>query len=304
MTISVFADMSALMARGDGLVLLAHGDELTGLHDLWSAWVADPFVVLALVVSCWWYAKGTRTVWRSAGRGQVVAGWQVTMFALAISTIVVALISPVDPLADELFSVHMFQHVLLTLVAAPLFALSSPLQTMAWGLPAGLRRGLGRWQGRVRRTLHHPALPGIGLAVFTIVFTAWHLPVLYDTAIRSDAVHALEHVTMLASALAFWAPIVRPRRTDAGAGVVLLFISMIASGLLAALLVFAPTPWFAHDDTLVWGLTRLQDQQAAGAVMWVLGGTIYVASGAIAAMRWLRMDEEANRRLDRRAHAT
>jgi cytochrome c oxidase assembly factor CtaG len=285
------------------MVLLAHGGELTGPHDLWASWSFDPVVLTAIVVSCWWYAAGVRALWRSAGPGGAVTRAQAAAFALAIAVVVIALVSPLDPASEALFSVHMTQHVLLTLIAAPLFVLGSPLHVMAWGLPTPLRRRVGRWQGRIRRPLSHPALPGVDLAVFTAVFTAWHIPVLYDAAIADDAVHAVEHVTMLLAALAFWAPIVRPRRTNAGVGVLLLFVSMIASGLLSALLVFAPTPWYAHHDITAWGLTRLADQQAAGAVMWVLGGTIYVASGAMAVMRWLRLDDETARRTERDAAA-
>ncbi|MBW3603500.1 MAG: cytochrome c oxidase assembly protein [Actinobacteria bacterium] len=280
--------------------ILAHGGELTGPHDLWSSWSWDPLVLAAIVASCWWYHAGVHALWRSAGHGGVVSRARAASFALAIVVIVVALVSPSDAASDALFSVHMTQHVLLTLVAAPLLVVSAPLQVMAWGLPPTLRRAVGRWQGRVRRLLAQPALPGIGLAVFTAVFTLWHLPVLYDAAITNDTVHALEHATMLGSALAFWAPIVQPRRTHQGFGVLLLFISMIASGILSALLVFAPTAWYTHDDTLAWGLTRLQDQQAAGAVMWVLGGTIYVVAGAVAMMRWLHSDEQAARRVEHR----
>ncbi|CAN5850567.1 cytochrome c oxidase assembly protein [soil metagenome] len=283
--------------------VLAHGGELTGPHDLLSSWSWDPFVLVAIVTSCWWYHAGVHALWRSAGHGGVVSRARATSFALAIVVVIVALVSPVDPASDALFSVHMTQHVLLTLVAAPLFVHSAPLQVMAWGLPQGLRRRVGRWQGRVRRLLTNPALPGIGLAVFTVVFTGWHIPALYDAAITNDTVHALEHATMLGSALVFWAPVIQPRRTNPGLGVLLLFISMIASGILSALLVFSPTPWYAHDDTLAWGLTRLADQQAAGAIMWVLGGTIYVVSGAIAVMRWLRLDETTAQRMERRAVA-
>lgn len=284
-------------------VVLAHGGELTGPHDLLSTWSWDPLVIAAIITSCWWYAAGVRTLWRSAGVGGFVSRGQAAAFAAGIAVVVVALVSPVDPASEALFSVHMAQHVLLTLVAAPLFVVGSPLQVIAWGLPPTLRRRAGRWQGRLRRLLSHPALPAAGLATFTAVFTAWHVPVLYDAAIADDAVHATEHVTMLLSALAFWAPVVRPRRTNPGAGVLLLFVSMIASGTLSALLVFAPTPWYTHDDTAAWGLTRLADQQAAGAVMWVAGGAIYVASGAIVVMRWLRLDDETARRADRGATA-
>lgn len=278
--------------------VLAHGGAVTGPHDLLSAWTFDPLVVSAVALTGWWFGAGVRSAWRSAGRGGAVSAGQVAAFALALVTIVVALVSPVDAASDLLFSVHMTQHVLLTLVAAPLFVLAAPLQVMGWGLPPGPRRAAGRWQGRLRRLLWHPALPGVGLTVFTAVYVLWHVPVLYDAAITNDVVHALEHATMVGAALAFWAPIVRPRRTNPGVGVLLLFISMIASGILSALLVFAPVGWYGHDATAAWGLSRLEDQQAAGAVMWVLGGAIYVGAGAAAVMRWLRLDERTARRFE------
>lgn len=273
--------------------------QLTGPDDVARAWSVDPLVLVALLLTCWWYGRGARTVWRSAGRGQAVSRGQVAAFAGGTVTVVVALISPVDPLSEALFSAHMTQHVLLTLVAAPLYVISAPLQTMAWGLEPALRRRMGRWQGRLRAVLWSPALPGLGLALYTVVFTAWHVPAAYNAALRSDAVHALEHATMLGAALAFWAPIVRPRRTHGGAGVVLLFVSLIASGVLAALLVFAPTPWYAHPPTAAWGLTRLEDQQVAGAVMWVGGGIIYLVAGVIVLMRWLRIDAAITARRER-----
>jgi putative membrane protein len=271
-----------------------------GPHGLLSAWSFDPLVLTAVIASCWWYRTGVRALWRSAGRGAVVSRWQVAAFAAAVGIVVVALISPLDPLSAALFSAHMAQHVLLTLVAAPLLVLSRPLQTMSWGLPSHMRRRLGRLEGRMRRLLAHPGLPGLGLALFSLVFTLWHVPALYDGALVSDGIHALEHSTMLASALALWAPIIHPRRTHAGVGVVLLFVSLIVSGVLAALLVFSPTPWYAHAHTQDWGLTRLADQQLAGAVMWVLGGAIYVIAGALVLMHWLRTDERTVQRHERR----
>lgn len=284
------------------MTVIAHGGALTGPHDLLSAWSWDPLVLTAVVVACWWYRTGVRALWRSAGAGGVISRRQVIAFAGAVATAAIALVSPVDALSEALFSAHMTQHVLLTLVAAPLFVLSAPLQPMAWGLPSGLRKRVGRWQGHVRRALAHPSLPGVGLAVYTLVFTLWHVPALYDAAITSDPVHALEHATMLGSALALWAPAIRPRRTHGGVGVMLLFISLIASGGLAALLVFSPTPWYAHTDTQHWGLSPLADQQLAGAIMWVMGGAIYVVAGAAVLMHWLRTDERAIQRRYRPAH--
>lgn len=101
-------------------------------------------------------------------------------------------------------------------------------------------------------------------------------------------------------AAAFAGGVLRPRHTHPSAGVVPLSVSMIASGLLAVLLVFAPSAWYAHAATRVYGLTPLQDQQAAGATMWVFGGIVYVVSGAAVLVRWLRADQRLAARRERR----
>jgi putative membrane protein len=280
-------------------MVLARAGALVGPGDLLTAWSLDPFVLLGLVVSTWWYVTGVQSLWRSAGSGQVVTRGQVAAFLGGVGAVFIALISPLDALSGVLFSAHMSQHLLLTLVAAPLFVVAAPLQGMAWGLPVKLRRRASRLQGGLRRALQRPALPAVGLALFTFVFMLWHIPALYNAALRNELLHAAEHATMLGSALAFWWPIARPRRTHAGAGVFLLFISLVASGLLAALLVFSPHAWYAHPATQAWGLSPLEDQQLAGAVMWVPGGAVYVIAGAAVVMRWLRIDEELAARTQR-----
>lgn len=282
-------------------MVFAYSGALVGPHDLLTAWSLEPFALLGLLMATWWYTTGVRSLWRSAGSGQVITRGQAAAFLGGVAAVFIALISPLDALSGVLFSAHMSQHLLLTLVAAPLFAVAAPLQGMAWGLPPRLRRRASRLQGGLRRTLQHPALPALGLALFTVVFTLWHIPALYNAALRSEPLHVVEHATMLGSALAFWWPIARPRRTHAGAGVFLLFISLVASGLLAALLVFAPRAWYAHPATEAWGLSPLEDQQLAGAVMWVPGGAIYVVAGAAVLMRWLRIDEELATRAQRSA---
>lgn len=273
--------------------------ELVTPGNIAGAWSWDPLVLTALISGGWWYLTGVRALWRSAGRGDVVTVGQASAFGAALVTFAVALVSPLDQLGSALFSAHMTQHVLLTLVAAPLLVLSRPVQVMPWGLPPWLRRRAGRWSGRLRRLLAHPALPAIGLGAFSLVLVSWHVPALYDAALASDAVHALEHLTMTGGAVALWAPIIRPRRTHAGVGVVLLFVSLIISGVLAALLVFSPSPWYAHPVPAAWGITRLADQQLAGAVMWVLGGALHVVAGALVLMAWLHADERSALRRER-----
>jgi putative membrane protein len=101
------------------VVVLAHGGELTGPHDLLSTWSWDPLVIAAILAASWWYGNGIRALWRSAGTGALVSRAQALAFALAVGVVAVALVSPMDPASEALFSVHMTQHVLLTLVQAP-----------------------------------------------------------------------------------------------------------------------------------------------------------------------------------------
>ncbi len=280
------------------MTVLAHGGLPVAPHDLTGAWSLQPLVLLGLLASTWWYVTGVRTLWRSAGAGRVITRTQVAAFLAGVGALFAALVSPIDALGGTLSSGHMGQHLLLTMVAAPLVALAAPLQAMAWALPARQRRRTSRLQGRLRRVLGRPALPALGLAAFTLVFTLWHVPALYNAALRSELVHVIEHATMLAAALGFWWPVVRPRRTHASAGVLLLFVSLIASGMLAVVLVFAPRAWYAYEATKAWGLSPVEDQQLAGAVMWVLGGIVYVVAGVAVLVRWLRLDEQHAVRAD------
>jgi putative membrane protein len=282
------------------MTVLAHAGAIVGPHDLLSVWSLEPFVLGGAILFLWWYTTGVRSLWRAAGKGQVASYPQVTAFYAGVATVLIALVSPLDALSAVLFSAHMSQHLLLTLVAAPMIAWAAPLQVMAWALPPRLRRRASRLQAGLRGALKHPSLPALNLALFTLVFMLWHIPELYDAALYSEPLHIVEHATMLGSGLAFWWPIARPRRTHAGLGVFLLFLSLVASGLLAALLVFAPHAWYNYEATEAWGLSALQDQQLAGAVMWVPGGAVYVIAGAAVLMRWLRADEELASRAQRR----
>ncbi|MGH8895861.1 MAG: cytochrome c oxidase assembly protein, partial [Egibacteraceae bacterium] len=141
--------------------------------------------------------------------------------------------------------------------------------------------------------------------VYTLTWAAWHVPALYNAALRSDAVHAVEHTTMLAAAFAFWGPILRPRRTPVWVGPLLLAGAAIQGGILAALLVFSPRVFYAHGAaTTLWGLDPLSDQALAGVIMWVPGGIVYLIAAATLLVRWLDRDAaEADAASDRAREA-
>lgn len=265
-----------------------------------SAWHPDPLPLIAVAAAALVYTRGVRRLWQAAGAGEVVSPRRVAAFGGGLAIVVLALVSPLEPLADTLFSAHMVQHLLLALVGPPLVLLGRPTVVVIRGLGDRQRRRVGRWHGRLRRvTARAPILPVVAVAVYVVVLWVWHVPAVYDATLSHPLVHHLEHVTLLVAAAGFWWPIVEPRRTPAWTAPLMLLVAAIAGGLLSVLLTFADTPWYAAHQSAVaqWGLTTLEDQQLAGAIMWVPGGMIYLLAAAIAFVRWLEADERATRRL-------
>jgi putative membrane protein len=204
------------------------------------------------------------------------------LLAAGTAVVAVALGPALHRAADELFSAHMVQHLLLVTVASPLLVAAAPGPAHLRWAPRVARRSLGRRIGHVRRILsrrHMVAAIGVWL-VHVAVLWAWHVPALYEAALRTPALHAIEHASLLATAMAFWAVLLRHPPGPVTA-VLLLFAAAGQSTALGALLTLATEPSFpGHARTVAaWGLTPLEDQQLAGAVMWVVGGLGYLWAG-------------------------
>lgn len=182
-----------------------------------------------------------------------------------IAGAVVALASLLPPLhgwAAALFSAHMLQHLVLIFMAAPLIAL---------GLP--------------RR------LPGNAVVIWIAnagAMWAWHLPVAYDAAVASRLLHGLEHISFLGTAVLFWGFVLRRSDVSPLTRVGLTFATALQSGALGALLAFASRPLYSSHlaSTERWGLTPHQDQQLAGALMWVPPGIVYLSVMLVLLYRW------------------
>lgn len=240
------------------------------------------------------------------GRGLESAGPRVPPQRAAalyagLVAIGVALVGPLEQAAHTSFSAHMAQHLLLGVVAPPLLLAGRLPQVMSRAGGRGLRVRTGRWYGAVRRLVRGRAwLPVSALAAYTLVWWGWHIPAAYTAALESAPLHVAEHATMLAAGLALWAPVLHPRATPRWLSPLLLFGATIQGGLLAALLTFSPAPWYpaltagAGDAAVARALT---DQQAGGALMWVVAGLVFVVAGAVSLARALREDEVAAGRL-------
>ena len=276
--------------------LLAHEGPPVGPHDLWAAWNLDPLILAGLVLAGVAYRRGRRRSQRSP----ISARWRTASFAAALAAVALALLSPLDALSAQLASAHMVQHVLLTLVAPPLLVLAAPAHRLLRGVPTPARRRLLRWQRRVgvtpqrMRSLRSTTWAWL-LTVAALWF--WHGSVPYQAALDNELVHAVEHGAFLGTGLLFWWSVVSLAREGGagGYGVLMLFARATQSGLLAALLTFARSPWYEGylDTTARWGLDPLTDQQLAGVIMWIPAGGIYLAAALAMVVIWLRHSETA-----------
>lgn len=270
----------------------AHDGAPLAPHDLAGAWNLDLVLVLVVAVTALVYVRAVRRWWSEAGRGSVVTGRQVVAFGAAMGCLVLALVSPLDTLSGALFSAHMVQHLLLTLVAAPLLLVGRAHVAVVAVLPVSLRR---RWGRRLARGLRRagPRALVAAVAIHVITVLVWHAPALYDLAAATEWVHITEHATMLLSGMVFWAAMGAARPRPVAAAGLAAFVASLAFTLLAALLTTAGAPWYgAHVGlTSGFGLTALEDQQLAAAIMWVPGGIVYLGAAAAAIVRWIRADE-------------
>lgn len=226
--------------------------------------------------------------------------WRGLAFWLALATLVLALDSPIDDQADRLFWVHMVQHVLLMMVAAPLLVLAAPWIPMWRGLPLSFRRRLGSayfgspgWRP-VRAAGRRIGAPLAVWILFNLDLAAWHVPALYGLTLRSQPVHDLEHLSFLVLAVLFWAQVIDSppmrARLDQPRRVAYVTLGATACWLLALVLAFAPSPLYAGYGGLAsrpGGLSALADQQLAAGIMLGPGSIPYALFVFIALYRWL-----------------
>ncbi len=274
----------------------------------WSwivTWPADPSVVAMLVVVGFVYAGGLRRL-RDAGT-PFPSRWS-RAFWCGLGVLGVALVSPVDAYADVSFSVHMAQHLLLTFVAPPLLALGAPI-TLALRAcrPDHARRITAILRGRVGRTLGNPL---VGFVLFVGVPFAIHLSPMFDAALRSSSVHALEHAAWVAAALIYWWPIVgrdpNPHPTPYPARMLSLFLAMPMMSFLALTIFVAGHPLYPAYAALPtpWGARALVEQRGAAVQMWLVGNLALVLSILLVAVSWKRTEDESQRRLEARIDAS
>jgi cytochrome c oxidase assembly factor CtaG len=286
---------------------LAHGgpnpDEPGPLFIL-TGWSFDPLTQLFLLGPAVLYLLAVRAVDRAHPRNPVpgirTAAWLGGILALEL-----ALASGIERYDTTLFSVHMVQHILLTLVAAPLLVLGAPITLVLRVASPAVRR---RWilpvlHSRPVRILGHPIVAWI---LFTVVMWGSHLTPMFDAALEDELLHRIEHALYLSTALLFWWPVVgvdpSPYRMSYPARILYLLLQMPTNTFLAVLVYSAVEPWYPHYVTTgrTWGPSPLLDQQAAGAIMWVWGDLAFLVAGLLMVAAWWRDEERRASRTEGR----
>jgi putative copper resistance protein D len=270
-------------------------------------WTFEPLPTLGIAIASlsWWWA--VRRV-NAAHPANPVPRRRSAAFAAAMVALAFALLSGIDRYDTVLFSIHMVQHVLLTLVAAPLIALSAPITLLLRVATPGVRR---RWilpvlHSRVLRVLSFPVVAWV---LFAAVLWGSHFSPVFDAALDDPLIHELEHAAYLAAALLFWWPAVAldpaPWRLAYPARALYVFLQMAANTFLAVVLLNAQTVLYPHYATVVrsWGPTPLEDQQIGAAFMWVVGDLIFLAANFAILLGWSRAEARDTARIDRRAAA-
>jgi len=270
----------------------AHGGHVHAAEA--PGWSFAPLIVVPLLLVAGLYLLGLVRLRQRAGRGRALLRPRALRFWAGWAILAGALVSPLHEGGERSFALHMIEHELIMLPAALLLVIARPGPVLLWGLPEAWRKALGpllRWHGW--RTLSAPAM---ATAIQALALVAWHMPALFDRALRSDAWHIAQHASFVVSALLFWRAVM-PEHDRAGAGLfsaICLFVtSMVGSGL-GALMALAGSPWYpayAAMGLSPLGLTPEQDQQLAGLIMWVPGGLFHLGAALLLLARWLRADQ-------------
>lgn len=258
-----------------------------GLEFWLTQWNLDPTILIgtALITGLYLYAIGPlrkRHNFERARPGQIFS------FLLGVFLMFLALVSPLDELGDSyLFSAHMLQHLVLTIVGPPLLVAGTP----EWFLKPVVGN---RITFSVAKALTYPA---VAFTLYNFDFWLWHAPPLYNATLENEAIHILEHMTFIIFGILNWWPMFSPSkdlpRLSIGGQILYLFLSGMPSVALGAGLTFLPPLYAPYlSAPRVWGISPAVDQQLGGLIMWIPVSIAYIILMSVLFIRWMQQKEK------------
>lgn len=283
----------------------AHSADTTGIEykeglvSWWTQWTFDPALILFGLLFLF-YMLGARA-YRNTNKVHIQRV-HLTLMSFALLFLILSLCSPIDYWANNSFAIHMVQHLLLLMVAAPLSLLALPIYPTLRGSRVILGSIMGKIAGwRPYRTLLRLLVsPPTNLIVFIIITWGWHSPILYNLALRVNFWHYAEHASFFLAAIIFWWPIINPtpfaKKYKDSTKIWLLVFATFQNSVLAALIVFNNgilyTEQYHYPQLIATGLAPLDDQKLGGLIMWIPGGMMYIiAFAALFAVMYSRENQ-------------
>lgn len=266
-----------------------------------TSWSPEPLPVNLLALAAVAYALGLRAAARRGRRRP--SRWRIAAYYGGLAALAMALLGPLDTWNDELFFIHMLQHLVVMIVAAPLLLLGRPVQVALQALPprqsSALVGTLFRRAGprRAATLLTHPLSV---FALYNLNLALWHWPPMYVAALESELVHEIEHAAFFGTALLFWwvliDPVPRHHRAEPHWQFGMCFGTCMLGGLVAAALTLANRVLYPFylDAGRPWGLSPLADQQLGGGIMWISGALYFILMFAML-VRMVSPDAGAHR---------
>lgn len=266
------------------------------LQALLSAWEWRIETTVLLLTMGTLYTVGWRRLRSRSNNPKLATKRKLVAYLSGLATLAIAFMSPVDPLGGQLLFMHMVQHKLVIMIAAPLLWLANPFPFSMWGLPIGLRKRIGALftqDAGFRLFLKKITNPGIAWLAFITLYMGWHDPNAYNLALRNSFVHDLEHISFFAAAMLFWWHIVGAAPHIHGNvspwARLAMLIGVIPPTMIAGIVIAtAPNVIYTYYETVprIWGFTALQDQAIGGVIMWIpssemiVWGVVFLLAGA------------------------
>lgn len=257
------------------------------------SWQLEPTVTVGILVVGFLYFRWIRRERAKHPDEEVVSTRQQTYFVLGLVAFVLALLSPVDAWADYLLTMHMVQHILLTIVGPPLLLL---------GLPVGMVKSLAS-TGRLWTAWRFITRPLTAFFVFNFFFSFMHLPVLYNLILRNEIVHVGAHLGLMGTALIVWWPVLAPGREYGEMSNAIKMLYLMANtvpGQIVGAAITLTNPPIYYEYTLapfrLWGMSLQTDQEVGGLLMWVGVGSFFLWVAGMAFFKWAHAADDAERR--------
>jgi cytochrome c oxidase assembly factor CtaG len=256
------------------------------VRGLLGPWEPRFEVLIPLLVFGALYTAGWLRLRRQSKRQKLATKWRLASYYGGLGFLALALLSPIDWLGTQLLLMHMIQHKILVMLAAPLLWLGSPFPIALWAFSPGPRRSLTQFFTRrspLRTALGYLASPAVAFLGLVFVYLAWHDPTLYNLALTHEWVHNVEHLSFFVAAMLFWWPVTNaaPRLHKAMPywGRILFVMAFVPPNAIAGFVIANSSDviyTYYNSVPRLWGLTALEDQAWGGGIMWLFSSEMMI----------------------------